>query len=170
MGITIGLALVLVAVVLIGAALRMRATTGLPWVPVRYDDTGARPVEKPLTSRRLALSGRPDYLIEVRGQLVPVEVKPGRRSPLPYPSDLLQLAAYCVLVEETQGAAPPYGLLRYAEQTFRLEYSARVRDDVLATLDAMRADLDAPDCARSHDEPRRCAGCGFLDQCDLALV
>jgi CRISPR-associated exonuclease Cas4 len=169
-GITVGLALLLVAVLIIGAALRMRATTGLPWVPVRYDDSGAQVIEKPLTSRRLALSGRPDYLLDVRGRTVPVEVKPTRTSPVPYASDLLQLAAYCVLVEETEGVAPPYGLLRYADQSFRLAYTPRVRDDVLATLEEMRAALAAPDCDRSHDDARRCAACGFVEQCTLALV
>jgi CRISPR-associated exonuclease Cas4 len=81
----------------------------------------------------------------------------------------MQLAAYCVLVEETSKVAPPYGLLRYAEQTFRLDYTEQVREEVLALLDQMRDDLDQPDCDRSHDDERRCLSCGFFEACEQAL-
>lgn len=170
MGVTIGLALLLLALLTLAWAARLRARTGLPWAPVTYQDTGGRTPEKPLVAQRYGLSGRPDYLISSRGRTIPVEVKPGRRAAAPYDSDLMQLAAYCLLVEETTGEAPPYGLLRYAERTFRLDYTPRVRDDLLVTLDTMREALDAPDCPRSHDQPQRCRACGFYQQCDEALV
>lgn len=169
MNITIGLALLLVALMALFAGTRLRGRTGLPWAPVRYRDTGGHAPEKPLIARRLGLVGKPDYLLEQRGRTIPVEVKPGRMAGRPYESDLMQLAAYCVLVEETSGTAPPYGLLRYAEQTFRLDYTPAVRGDVLALLDDMRADLDVADCGRSHDDAARCYGCGFFEQCDQAL-
>jgi CRISPR-associated exonuclease Cas4 len=170
MGVTIGLALLLLAGLLLVWGLRLRRATGLPWAPVLAQDTYGPELEKPLFARRLGLTGKPDYLLDIRGATVPVEVKPGRRASRPYESDLMQLAAYCVLVEETSGTAPPYGLLRYAERTFRLDYTARVRDELLALIDEMRAELEEPDCARSHDDPRRCHGCGFFEQCDEALV
>lgn len=169
MGVTFGLALLLLALLAGLWALRLRRSTGLPWAPVVYQDTGGRAPEKPLIARRLGLVGKPDYLIEVRGRSVPVEVKPGRRAARPYESDLMQLAAYCVLVEETSGVAPPYGLLRYAEQTFRLDYTVQTRENLLAILDEMRGALGAENCDRSHDDPRRCAGCGFFEQCEQAL-
>ena len=169
MGVTLGLALLLLALLVLVWAMRLRRGTGLPWVPVVYQDTGGRAPEQPLIARRLGLVGRPDYLIERRGCTIPVEVKPGRRAGRPYESDLMQLAAYCVLVEETTGVAPPYGLLRYAERTFRLDYTEQTRDTLLAILDEMRAALADEDCDRSHDDARRCAGCGFFDQCELAL-
>lgn len=169
MDITVALAVALVAVLLVVWGLRMRAATGLPWAPVSYQDTGWRAPEKPLLARRIGLVGKPDYLVELRGRMIPVEVKPGRRAPRPYESDLMQLAAYCALVEETSGVAPPYGLLRYAERTFRLDYTPRVREELLALLDEMRTVLAEDDCARSHDDAHRCTGCGFYTQCDEAL-
>jgi CRISPR-associated exonuclease Cas4 len=169
MGVTLGLALLLLALLAIFWALRVRRDTGLPWAPVVYRDTGGSAPEKPLMARRLGLVGKPDYLIELHGRIIPVEVKPGRRAGRPYESDLMQLAAYCVLVEETSGVAPPYGLLRYAERTFRLDYTPQTRETLLAILDEMREDLDYDDCDRSHDEARRCAACGFFEQCEQAL-
>ncbi len=165
---TVGVALILLALIALISALRLRAATGLPWAPVVYHDADAWTPERPLVARRLGLVGKPDYLIQMRGRLIPVEVKPGRNAAHPYESDLMQLAAYCVLIEETTGVAPPYGLLRYAERTFRLSYTTRVREEVLTLLDEMRNALDN-DCDRSHDDPARCWGCGFFSQCDQAM-
>jgi CRISPR-associated exonuclease Cas4 len=169
MGVTVGLALLLLAALLLVWGLRVRRRTGLPWAPVVAQDMYGRTLDKPLFARHIGLTGKPDYLLELRGHTIPVEVKPGRRAARPYESDLMQLAAYCLLVEETSGEAPPYGLLRYAEQTFRLDYTSQVRDELLALLDEMRAALQAPACTRSHDDPRRCRGCGFFEQCDEAM-
>ena len=168
--IPLALALLALAFVLLVWALRIRQRTGLPWAPVRSQDVRGREREKPLIARRIGLTGKPDYIIEQRGASIPVEVKPGRQARVPYESDLMQLAAYCVLIEETEGAPPPYGLLRYAEHTFRLDYTPQVREDVLTLIDEMRDALDAADCARSHDEPRRCQACGFFNVCEDALV
>jgi CRISPR-associated exonuclease Cas4 len=160
---------VLGALALLWLAWRLRRHSGLPWAPIIASDMGAGQAAEPLYSARYGLSGRPDYLLRQAGALVPVEVKPGRYAQQPYESDLMQLAAYCLLLEEQNGWAPPYGLLRYAEQSFRLEYTPAVRATVLEIVAEMRDLLDAEDCARSHDEARRCAGCGFFDICDEAL-
>ncbi|MCS6842256.1 MAG: CRISPR-associated protein Cas4 [Roseiflexus sp.] len=168
MAITIGLALLLLALLALIGALRLRAAAGLPWAPVVYCDTNAQSPERPIVSRRLGLVGKPDYLIEKRGRLIPMEVKPGRNASRPYESDLMQLAAYCLLIEETTGIAPPYGLLRYADRTFRLSYTTQVREETLALIKEMRAALDN-ERDRSHDDPARCRGCGFFAVCDQAL-
>jgi CRISPR-associated exonuclease Cas4 len=168
---SIAFGMIALAIVLMATGIFLRRGTGLPWGRVVAEDVGAgRALARPLFARRYGLAGKPDYLIERHGTTIPVEVKPGRRSPRPYDSDLMQLAAYCLLVEETTGQAPPYGLLRYAEATFRLPYTDAVRERLLDTLDAMRELLDEDDAARSHDEAGRCAGCGFRATCEDALV
>jgi CRISPR-associated exonuclease Cas4 len=168
---TLALALIALALALLAAGALLRRRTGLPWGRVVADDVGAgRELARPLYARRYGLTGKPDYLIERRGVSIPVEVKPGRRSPRPYDSDLMQLAAYCLLVEESTGVAPPYGLLRYADATFRLPYTDAVRERLIDTLEEMRDLLEADDAARSHDEARRCAGCGFRDLCEDSLA
>jgi hypothetical protein len=75
--------------------------------------------------------GKPDYLLQRREGLIPVEVRPTRRAKQPYESDMMQLAAYCLLVEVCLGERPPYGLLRYANHTFRIDYDDALRDDAL---------------------------------------
>ncbi|MCZ2120790.1 MAG: PD-(D/E)XK nuclease family protein, partial [Anaerolineales bacterium] len=81
---------------------RQRKSAGLPGGRVVYTDThGWGKVEKPLFYAALDLTGKPDYLIEKNGQLIPVEVKSGRAPEAPYDSHIFQLASYCLLVEKT---------------------------------------------------------------------
>jgi CRISPR-associated exonuclease Cas4 len=158
------------ALLLLILALRLRRTTGVPWARVRMQDNGWRATDQPLVSRRFGLVGKPDYVIESRGSLIPIEVKPGRAASEPYESDLIQLAAYCLLIEDSTGRAPPYGLLRYATHSFRLDYTPAIRDALLDLLDDLRADRDSDDVPRSHDQPARCRACGFWSQCDDRLA
>ncbi|MBV9791275.1 MAG: Dna2/Cas4 domain-containing protein, partial [Chloroflexi bacterium] len=128
--------LLVCALGLLVLALRLRRATGLPWTRVHSSDTsGWRQADEPLVSQRYGLVGKPDYVLETRGGLIPVEVKPSRRAAAPYESDLMQLAAYCLLIEDTTGRAPSYGLLRYAEQTFKLPYTPALRSGLLALLE-----------------------------------
>ncbi len=162
--------LLIVAVLLLVAALRLRRASGLPWARIRIADTGSwRAADQPLMSYRYGLVGKPDYLLETRAGLIPVELKPSRRAKTPYAGDLMQLAAYCLLVEDATQQAPPYGLLRYATHTFRMPYTAAVRADLLALLDELRQDRDADEVARSHQQAARCRGCGFYTQCEDRL-
>lgn len=159
------------AIALFWFAVRLRRSTGIPWVRIVGNDMGGGNVlEQPLFSHRYGLTGKPDYLLEAQGQLIPVEVKPGRQATEPYESDLMQLAAYCLLVEEALGSTPPYGLLRYAHASFRVDYTPVVHEHILDILDDMRVVLEQDDCPRSHENPHRCRGCGFVAQCDDALV
>ncbi len=168
---TIAALLILLALALLGLAFWLRKRTGLPWARVVASDTGTgRKLDRPLFSRRYGLTGLPDYLIERGGATIPVEVKPGRRATTPYHSDLMQLAAYCLLVEEQNGRPPPYGLLRYANATFRLNYTAAVRAELLSIVAEMRDCLDTDDVERDHNETGRCAACGFRNGCEDSLV
>lgn len=137
---------------------------------ITLNDEGERQ-EKALASRRYGLTGRPDYLIETRDGIVPVEVK-SAMSPadgVPYDSHVMQLAAYCLLVEDVLKARVPYGLVRYRDREARVAYTPELREELLDLLEEMRAERDAEEVHRSHMEPRRCAGCSMNEVCDEAL-
>jgi CRISPR-associated exonuclease Cas4 len=143
---------------------------------VVYQDTGDwQRVEKPLLSRRFGLVGRPDYLVQVKegGKTitVPVEVK-SRKRPRTLPEGhLLQLAAYCLLVEERFQTPPPYGLLRYADATVKIPFTPKLRSQVLQTVEAIRQAQGASEVARNHRDPERCRRCGYQLGCgSQALV
>jgi CRISPR-associated exonuclease Cas4 len=170
--------LVLVAIVLAGVGVWLlvragaaRQETGLPEGRVTYVDTGAWDRnERSLFSSRYRLTGRPDYLVRTRQGVIPVEVKSGSAPQQPYRAHVLQLAAYCLLVEEQEGRAPPHGVLKYDDQAFELDYTSDLRTELLETLGDIRHNLDAPEVDRSHEEPGRCLGCGYRDRCEQRLA
>lgn len=163
--------LLALGLLLLWLARRGRAQSGLPSGRVIAADTsGWKRLPQPLFSAEHGLTGRPDYVVADGAHLVPVEVKSGRAPEQPYASHVMQLAAYCVLVEETYARAPTYGLIHYEDRTFAVDYTREMRDALLDTLDAMRADLASGGADRSHDEPRRCARCGYREQCGQGLA
>lgn len=139
---------------------------------VVYSDTGAwERVEKPLFSRRYRLTGKPDYIVQDEmGAMIPIEVKPNRSAPQPRHSDTMQLMAYGILVEEKFGARPEYGLLKYRDDVFQIEFTAELRAELFDILREMRAARAASNVSRSHDDPTRCKYCGYRDECDERLV
>ena len=162
--------LVLAAVALFWLARRRFNRLGLPAGRVIYADTGDwRPLEQPLYDRALALTGRPDYLVETPGGLVPVEVKSSAVTHAPYDAHIFQLAAYCLLVERVYGVRPPYGILRYPNRTFAIDYTPELEQALFELLDEMRADERRATVPRSHTAPARCRSCGFNGLCDQRL-
>lgn len=164
------LLLALLGGLLLWLARRQRQSSGLPAGTALYRDTGDwQETECPLRSRRHGLVGRPDYLVQTRDGgrrfVVPVEVKSRARPARPYDSHILQLAAYCLLVEDNFDAAPPYGLLRYADATLQIPFTDELRGRVLEAAAAIREARRAAEVRRSHGEPGRCAACGYRSAC-----
>jgi CRISPR-associated exonuclease Cas4 len=174
---TILLIIILAAATLISLdSRRRRMDSGLPAGEVIEQDTlpvgddGARS-ERALFSHRYGLVGRPDYLVDEDGYIIPVEVKTTRHITQPYDSQAMQLYAYCLLVEEEYGLTPPYGILRYPERQFRLPYGEREREWVIQTLEAMREDEASNDEVQpNHNQPARCRSCQFLATCGMDLL
>jgi CRISPR-associated exonuclease Cas4 len=166
----IAIGLLVLALVLLVLSGRLRAQSGLPEGQVVYSDTGAwTRNERVLVSKRHGLSGKPDYLIKTRQEVIPVELKSGPAPRAPRPGHVLQLGAYCLLVEDVMRETVRRGVIRYDDEQFELEFDAALRTSVLDTLADMRADLAAGGAERSHADARRCRSCGVRQACDEAL-
>lgn len=149
---------------------RLDRLVGLPAGKVVYSDTGVeRALTEPLLSTRHGLVGKPDYLLEVTSQgqrqLIPVEVKSRRRPLQPMPAHVMQLGAYCLLVEDVLGQRPSYGLLRYRDDTVAIPFSENLRRSVIEAAEAIRCDRTAALVRRSHADAQRCRACGYRDSC-----
>jgi CRISPR-associated exonuclease Cas4 len=167
---TLAIALIFFALLLLWQASRQQKGAGLPAGRVIYSDTSQwGKVEMPLFDDPLKLTGKPDYLVAQEGATIPVEVKSGWAPASPYLGHLFQLAAYCLLVERTYGKRPPYGILHYRNRTFALDYTAQMEADLLDMLAEIRRDEQRRDVPRSHDDPARCARCGYRSICDQSL-
>lgn len=137
-----------------------------------YDDAGSwYEVSKPLFHQELMLTGKPDYVVRgKRGDLIPVEFKSSKAPAEPYEGHIMQLVAYCVLVESHFGKRPSHGIIRYEDRSFDIKYTAELEDELIAVLEEMRFDLEDADVPRSHDAWQRCNGCGFKAGCEQSLV
>src|ERR1700690_2549827 len=165
------LALILLALLFFWQAGRQRRAAGLPGGRVIYTDTRAGgEVEKALFSNELGLTGKPDYLVEQNGKLIPVEVKTGRVPDAPYDSHIFQLTASCLLVENTYRKRPPYGIIHYSNRDFAVDYTPQLESALLDHLAEMRRDELRKDVPRSHEDAARCRRCGFRKVCDQSLV
>ena len=151
---------------LFGAWLRGRV--GLPAGAVVFSDTGYERVPGvSLVSHKLRLVGKPDFLIRGKEGLIPVEEK-SSLAPIggPYWSQLVQLGAYLILVEENYGRVP-FGVLKYKDRSVRVEFTEELRRRVLGLLsDLKRAEGMVVDgVLRSHNSASKCRQCGFSDVC-----
>lgn len=155
---------------LVALSRRWQAEAGIPGgrlISVDLERRGR--ISPPLTDDCLGLTGRPDLLLETRGGWVPVEIKSGPAPARPYASHVLQLAAYCRLVEASHGRRPPYGILKYADRGYSFPYTRGLETNVMRAIERIRSRADElPD--RSHAEAARCAGCGYQSACDQRLA
>jgi CRISPR-associated exonuclease Cas4 len=125
--------------------------------------------QPPLRSERYRLVGRPDELRRLAdGRIVPVELKSRRTPPGgPPPSHRIQVLAYALLVEESTGRPPPYGLLRYSDGgEFRIPWDREGRRELLA----VRAAVGRPYDGAARPSPGRCRACPYRAGCDARAV
>lgn len=125
---------------------------------------------KVFKSDKHGLSGRPDYVIKVNENLIPVEEKTGRTPRGPLFSHILQIAAYCLLIEERQGKAPPYGLLKYPEHEHEIEYNEDMKKVLLEKLGEMREIMKSGEAHRNHNRPGKCIHCSRRLVCPERLA
>ena len=167
-----GLALLfaVLAVALLWIARQKQRDSGLPAGRVIYSDhKSLGQPEKPFFDADAMLTGRPDYLVEVDGVAVPVEVKSSFAPPEPYEGHVYQLMAYCLLVEQSTGVRPPYGILRYRNRSFALDYTSEAERDLRDLLEEMHTAGRRHGLERSHADRNRCARCGYRSSCDQRL-
>lgn len=149
---------------------RQRTDLGMPNGRIIYDD--ASEWEHPNQSfydQRYGLIGRPDYLIKRKDAVIPVEVKSGQIQNSPHPGDILQLAAYCLLMESFYGKRPTSGVLRYANKTFQIDFTLSLEDQLKSVLEDMRRAEHSKTVDRSHEILAKCTGCGYRSQCKQRL-
>ena len=65
--------------------------------------------------------------------------KSGPAPTQPYRSHTLQLAAYCLLIEETYRQRPKYGIVKYADRMFAVDYTEALETELLDVIARMRA-------------------------------
>jgi CRISPR-associated exonuclease Cas4 len=134
---------------------------------IEYIDMGNA---KAFKSEKYGLIGRPDYVIKIDDKVIPVEEKKGRTPQGPLFSHILQVAAYCLLIEDETGTAPPYGLLKYPEHEHEIEYNEDLKKVLLQKMEEMREMRRTGNVHRTHKRPGKCANCSRRDSCPERLT
>jgi CRISPR-associated exonuclease Cas4 len=166
----IALGLLVLALILWGISHWERKRLSLPSGRVIHiDTTRLRKPEGTLFSANYSLVGRPDYLINRGGRIIPIEVKSCAAPVVPYPSHLHQLAAYGLLIREHFGQPPAFGILKYKDRAVEIPFTPRLLDETVRLLEMMQEDASAAAIDRSHEERNRCRACGFRTVCDQRL-
>ena len=158
---------IVVGILLVWFGRRIVNSAGVADGQIVYMDThGKGRVTKSLYSKRLGLSGKPDYLLLRNGVHIPVEVK-SSRMPIKgaYRSHKLQVAAYCHLIEEYFGVRPTYGIIKYSDGTYNVEYCHELEKELTDIVGYMHADISAANVIRSHRYLNRCLDCSFQIVC-----
>jgi CRISPR-associated exonuclease Cas4 len=137
---------------------------------LQYEGPYKKRLRRALVSWEYGITGKPDYIVHHEGIPIPVLVKTGLApEDSPHDSHVAQILAYCLLIHETAEVAPPYGIIRYADRTFEVDYnetSVQALLDLVAEIRSARGTMPP----RSHDTPRRCAACRHHRRCNEALA
>ncbi|UCH89508.1 MAG: CRISPR-associated protein Cas4 [Thermoplasmata archaeon] len=148
----------------------LRKHYSLDEASIEYTDSMDKE-SKLLESPRYHIRGRPDYIIKRKNKIIPVEVKTGRIPRGPHFSHILQLAAYCILVEDQYKQRPPYGLIRYSkEKEFKIDYDDKLKDLIISKVTEMQNCIDEGAAHRNHKRQNKCKYCSRRDNCPEKLT
>lgn len=115
-----------------------------------------------LESEALGLKGKIDVL-ELDGELIPIERKRGDQH---WYNDELQLAGYCLLLEE-QLDEPVYEGAIYlydTDQRMHVTITEQHKTDIRERIDAMRS-MTVDDVPPLTDNPNKCEKCSTREYC-----
>jgi CRISPR-associated exonuclease Cas4 len=125
----IGIIIIFVGLVFLISLLRQRQRFGILKGNRIYQDSAEFPADV-LVSKKLPLRGKPDYIIKQNNVFIPIEFKSGKTPRTPYQNHIMQLMAYCLLVEENFGTRPPGGYIRYKDKEFKIAYTKQAEEAV----------------------------------------
>lgn len=124
-----------------------------------------------LVDKTTGLRGRPDQIVIIDGEFIPVEQKTGKIPKKPHQSHRLQLLAYISLVESSTGKSPSYGILRYGEDDIHQVFwdqnaKQHLRDNIIGVQRLMVEG----GAKRNHEREGKCRNCSRRYACSESLV
>jgi CRISPR-associated exonuclease Cas4 len=140
---------------------------GLPEGELVYEDADG--LGEPLSSSGYPLVGKPDYVVKLAdGRPVPIELKLNVRDvTAPHSNHMIQLAAYCLILEDYFVQAPTHGILRYADREFTVEYTPSLRKKVIRLLTEMARCNEHQPPPLAKQRVAKCRVCTFQAICPV---
>ncbi len=158
--------LLFLGIFLIFLYFKKRKSEGIPSGRVIYDDASSwRKNNEILFSKEYQLAGKPDFLIKKNGKIIPVEVKSMNSPSSPDMAHLMQLTAYCLLIESVEKQKPPYGVLHYRDKSYQISYTESNKKKLLSLMNKMRLDRENERFSPEKKDLWKCRNCSYADIC-----
>ena len=116
-----------------------------------------------IESEKYGLVGKIDKVMISKEGYIPYEVKNSEASN-PHKSDLLQLAAYALLLEEHFKTKISRGVLEYKNQEIEIEISEELKQDVLNIISCLNM-LNEKNIPPITEKLNKCRACGLRGEC-----
>jgi CRISPR-associated exonuclease Cas4 len=146
-------------------------TKKIKYVPLKgkIEYIGANQTQEPLTSKTYNIRGTPDYIIQLDNEYIPVEEKSSNAYSPPFPH-VIQITAYCMMVQDAYGIAPPYGIIKYKNAEFKIPYEQRWIDLVVDIRQKIIDDTAKGEAHRNHYNGKKCSHCNVRENCPEKLM
>ncbi len=123
-----------------------------------------------LRDEETGLRGRPDQIVIIDGEFIPVEQKTGRVPKKPHQSHRVQLLAYISLVETNTKKSPPYGILKYGEEdVHQVFWDQHAKNSLLTSIKEVQKLMVEGGAKRNHEREGKCRNCSRRHACEQSL-
>ncbi len=117
------------------------------------------------------LRGRPDQIVIIDNEFIPVEQKTGKVPATPYESHRIQLLAYMHLVSKVSNNETPYGILRYgSESLHKITWDEIAKETLKNETQTIQRLMVEGGAKRNHERTGKCANCSRRHRCPESLV
>ena len=122
---------------------------------------------KALVSKKYRLIGKPDYLLKANGKIIPIEFKTSADNKVK-DGHILQLASYCLLVEECFNQKVDYGILDYNGTKYEIPFNDELKAELFKIMFEIRSTKEVP--GRNHENQAKCLRCSYNFGCPENLI
>ena len=124
-----------------------------------------------LIDENSGLRGRPDQIVVIDGEFIPVEQKTGRIPKRPHTSHKMQLLAYLHLVEISTKRNSPYGILRYGnDDIHQIKWDEESKQELTKSIQEIQRLMVEGGAKRNHQRKGKCQNCSRRYACNESLA
>ena len=124
-----------------------------------------------LVDKLTGIRGRPDQIVVIDGEFIPIEQKTGRVPKRPHDSHRNQLLAYIHLVEISTKRQTPYGILRYGnENIHQIMWDEAAKSELFEEVQEIQRLIVHGGAKRNHERVGKCQNCSRKYACPESLA
>jgi len=124
-----------------------------------------------LIDNATGIRGRPDQIVIIDGEFIPIEQKTGRIPKRPHTSHRRQLLAYIHLVEKNTKRKTPYGILRYGnEDIHQIMWDNEAKQELFQEVQEIQRLMVEGGAKRNHNRVGKCQNCSRKYACNESLA